>query len=424
MSCPICINKLTKCRTITCPFCDFSSCQSCAETYITSSADDSNCMSCKNRWDREILLQLFPKVFVQKRYKSHRENVLFERELSLMPATQPLVERELVKREIQKKIQQAYTHRNNLKHELYRVQNMIYNLNRQLYTADAQVDPEKKIFLHRCADSQCRGFLSQAWKCNVCSLYTCSECNVLKGERRDDDDHVCDDNDKATFKMLKNDSKKCPGCAEFIYKVDGCDQMWCTNCHTAFSWRTGLKVNGTIHNPHYYAYKRNEGTATREIGDIPCGGLPTYQELAWVIRQQRDTNRIGHDFLTRIHRYTTHMQYEELPRYNVDTQDQNSDLRISYTLKEITDDQFKTKIQQREKATQKKREIAMIMNMFINVASEIFRGIIITKKTEVAEEELKRLVEYYNTAINTVSLRYNCVVPYFSCDYSLKFKRF
>ena len=31
--------------------------------------------------------------------------------------------------------------------------------------------------------------------------------------------------------------------------VKNCDQMWCVQCHTAFSWKTGLKVNGVIHNP-------------------------------------------------------------------------------------------------------------------------------------------------------------------------------
>ena len=56
--------------------------------------------------------------------------------------------------------------------------------------------------------------------------------------------------------------------------------MWCTGCHVAFSWRTGLRVNGPIHNPHFYQFQRQGGGAViQNPGAQICGGLPTYYQL-------------------------------------------------------------------------------------------------------------------------------------------------
>jgi hypothetical protein len=56
--------------------------------------------------------------------------------------------------------------------------------------------------------------------------------------------------------------------------VRNCDQMFCTSCHTAFSWRTLEIVQGAIHNPHYFAWRQAQGINERTIGDIQCGGVP------------------------------------------------------------------------------------------------------------------------------------------------------
>jgi hypothetical protein len=45
-----------------------------------------------------------------------------------------------------------------------------------------------------------------------------------------------------------------------------CDQIWCSLCQTAFSWKTGIIEVGRIHNPHYYEFlrKQNNGEIPRE----------------------------------------------------------------------------------------------------------------------------------------------------------------
>ena len=53
--------------------------------------------------------------------------------------------------------------------------------------------------------------------------------------------------------------------------------MWCTQCHTAFSWRTGEIETHVVHNPHYFQWMREQGSGAvpRAPGDVPqpCGGV-------------------------------------------------------------------------------------------------------------------------------------------------------
>ena len=112
---------------------------------------------------------------------------------------------------------------------------------------------ERVMFIKACPSENCRGFLSNQWKCGICEQWTCPDCHEIKGPNRDTP-HVCDENAKATAALLADDTKSCPSCGVNIYKIEGCDQMWCTECHTAFSWRTG-RIENNIHNRTLQIYK-------------------------------------------------------------------------------------------------------------------------------------------------------------------------
>ena len=41
--------------------------------------------------------------------------------------------------------------------------------------------------------------------------------------------------------------------------------MWCTQCHTAFSWKSG-QIQTRVHNPHYYEWLRENNSNN----NVPC----------------------------------------------------------------------------------------------------------------------------------------------------------
>ena len=92
--CGVCCEPFNKSSRleVECRYCDFRPCSTCSERYLLETAEDAHCMNCRKGWTREALVDNFSQKFVSRTYKSRREELLLERERSLMPATQAYVE--------------------------------------------------------------------------------------------------------------------------------------------------------------------------------------------------------------------------------------------------------------------------------------------------------------------------------------------
>lgn len=366
--------------------------------------------NCGKEWTRKFLVNNFTKSFVTGPFKKNREKILLDREMALLPATQGVVEGQIQKEKILK--------------EVVELEKLIKDLTRQkhtlLYTANnsnVAVNKERK-FIRACPDEDCRGFLSTQWKCGLCESFTCPDCHVIKGADRNGP-HTCNPDELATAQLLDKDTKPCPKCATGIFKIEGCDQMWCTQCHTAFSWKSG-QIETNIHNPHFYEWQRRNGggVAPRAPGDVLCGREITHRTaeefrgplgLSFAAFNESNLKKLSPEQLfmniQTLIRGILHLKQDQMPGYRVDQVANNLDLRVKYMRNQIDKDTFQSRIHRDNKKHEKKREMNEILGMFIQAVTDIvYRALDYCKnnvnmaifKKGTPEEKTKQVSEVNN----------------------------
>lgn len=435
-TCGVCTESFNKTsrHLIKClnPECNFECCRMCAKTYILNRTVEPSCMSCNVNWPRSFMTANFEKVFMNRDYTLHRQTILFERENALFPATQPYVERQIEMERIHNEINEHQAAILQLENEL----DKLVNTNVQA--------TQRREFIRKCPNNDCHGFLSTSLKCNLCGSKTCSDCREIINGELVNGQHICNKDILESVKLLERDTKPCPKCAALIHKIDGCNQMYCVECHTAFDWVTLRIEKGTIHNPHYFDYLRTQqnGLLPRNPLDVQCGReldaqfvvrlidsfdqpLPEgwtaiLNQLGRVIYYRHNTGKVAYKNpvqshpLVNICREVIHIRQVEMHKFDIPNRlDQNLQLRIDYMQNKITKEEFKNLIQKREKNILKKEEISQILGMFVNCMTELFYRLVSNNEIKNKHEkqilkEMNELRVYTNTCLESISKVYNC----------------
>lgn len=568
--CSVCCEKYTVQlrKPVTCPYCEYKACSICLKKYLTSGTLDAHCMGCRRSWNDEFLDINFTRAFRIGPYKKHREEILVERELAILPTRQPRVEAKIKVRAIENELRDINKQLHEIEVKRAKVLGDARRLNVSMtrYTAESEgrappawtlvegekvASPEKAKFIMKCPDGECRGFLSSAYKCGTCQKWACSDCLVMKDAK--DSEHTCDPGVKETVALIVKESRPCPKCGERISKVDGCfaenveilqwngktkmsqdimigdelvgddgnirivqqvfsgedemfeviqkrgmsytvnskhklalkhmtrgnvdimvdnymkltqeekdelygykinnelseiyvkavgrgryygwnvgenhrfilkdstsclncDQMFCTECHTAFSWNTGHVVNGVIHNPHYYEYLRKigNGVAPRNAGDLPCGGIPYYQYVQRAILGFSPENRT---IILGIHRITGEISDQRIHAYQAQFNvEDNGDLGVLYLMKEIDKEAMKVLLVKREMKRNKHLAIRAILEMFVTTSTMILNNLVNEPPADDASRQLflleyTNLRKYVNDSLLAVGKMKACTVP-------------
>ena len=453
--CSICCEKFTdiKRSPVECPKCSFKACKACVEknTLNQMQLDGVKCMmpNCDNHWTRGFLSKHMTNVFMHKKFRDRRKQLLYEHEMSRMPDTMLAVENHKKIVNAQQQNKEIRIKRRELKEQINKLNTLLYKNEREINIRRRSIpDKQKRAFIHKCPSNNCKGYLSSAWKCEVCSTYTCSKCYEIKGQERDAF-HECKPENIEAVKFIKKDTRPCPSCGSHIHKVSGCDQMWCTQCHNAFSWKTGRRINGTLHNPHFYEWQRqnNNGVIPRAPGDVRCGGLPYWYTFrnkiaflefpATILRQQgypqriaagttsepartvkkADGTTVGISWFTeisKVHRGINHFQRVVLHPLQVYVDEareqQNQQMRINYILNVLNDETFKKKLIIQDTKNAKRRDILDIYILFNTVLTERMIDLFndpSLEKAKQSRDECKRVLEYCRHELKKISVTYN-----------------
>ena len=390
--CMICYEPFNKSNHL-CVECEHGGCQSkacttCVRAYLLTSTNEPHCMECKQPWSPKFTL-ILSKKWLTETYRPHREKMIFEVELSKMPATMEAAERykgrekeKTVRLDLNVKIRQLETQLTKLRDEI----RMSYVRERAAAAAvtgggaaAAAAPVEKKVFFMPCPAIECKGMLSTQYKCGICDNFTCHDCHEIIGFQKTAD-HTCDPNNVASAQAIKTQTKQCPGCNSRIFRTEGCSQMWCTSCHTAFDWHTGKKVvNERLHNPHWVEYQRSQnkaGTVQRAPGDVPCGGLCDHRDRTRIMTKlglvHNTPLQFAVDALYRLVAEITNNRVRTLREVCQAMQDYEG-LRVRYIVGEITKEELSQNIFKQYKTRQKNTELVHVFELLSAVGIDMFR---------------------------------------------------
>ena len=274
---------------------------------------------------------------------------------------------------------------------------------------------QQQAFVKPCGAPGCKGFLSTAWKCGMCDLWSCPDCHDVKGESRDVE-HTCDPNKVLTVQLLEKEAKGCPKCGVQICKIEGCDQMWCTHCNTGFHWRTGKIASGPIHNPHYFEWLRSQGQ-TPTVTQAHGGDCDYVTDRAVTSAILSGSNRNGQNgWLSYKEDHNGYLlavwqlmrEHQARARTIRDTDETFRQLRVRYMSNEIEEADWKIALQRYEKDAHFLLANHQIRDVFVNASRDLIRQILEPGTDRaVLRKQVEDLLTYCNTSAETVSKRFN-----------------
>jgi len=298
-------------------------------------------------------------------------------------------------------------------------------------------------FTYPCPLGDCEGFMDAHGNCPSCKKKICMKCETEEGEN-----HMCDPDLVETVHMLRRTSRPCPKCAVPIHKTDGCDQMWCTQCHTTFSYRTGYIHEGRTHNPEYYRWLRenNNGVVPREPGDNPNAPHPqapgnpcrdtTFYGLMTRLAVARDLPKTkGRDAAEAIMRLGG--EHEENVRRGTgqggggwgvvkttkwyprgtnlaerDFQTQRDACLRKVLEKTLEENEWKNILKNEEKQLFRQTFTSDVVDTLFLVAREMVDEFIRVKNDKVFLEQLEQLIKYTNNRLKSFKNTFKGCMPY------------
>ena len=424
MECSICAENYNNIRKqVECPSCKEKCCCNCFRKNILSLNDiNPKCMFCDKKLTHMFIRENTPVSWGNNEYIKKRSEILFQHQKNMLPETQKYAVAELNER---KRIEKTIEIDKQI-NELYRKVTELNNEKYKLYIERTKIK-EENITRRKCYNHTCNGFLNDEWFCGICEQFTCKHCGEGKFEN-----HTCNEEIKQSFKLINTDCRPCPKCGIMIHKIVGCNQMFCTQCHCMFDYRTGKEEKGLFHNPHYFEAIAN-GAINIQDNQDRCGEIWVHSLVTKLKRfiianniDKKDEEKLlsFNDLLI----LTYHIQDITLTRYANNGGDEYRDMRIKYILKETDDQEFIKIISSKEKKREKNEEITYILELFRDVIRDIIFNVYnilkILKESQngsyktydiIINNKKINPIEYFHTSLEEANVITNFCNEKFEC---------
>ena len=463
-TCSICTENYTG-KPVCCSKCQESSCILCFQKYLMNSTLTPTCMFCKTPVSNDFVANNTYIYWRQNRYREYREDLLFNCEKARLPEDQHNAQIYIKAKEECRRLENkhvALLYNTNITKKIYL--DIVKRFGKPYDESEKNSSCVVPILTKACPSLTCNGFLNKDFICGLCSCAVCVDCHEIKTVA-----HTCLKETVLSVKAIKAEAKNCPSCATIISKIDGCDQMWCTQCHVTFSWRTGLKEVGMTHNPHFYEWLRtnNSGVIPRNPED-GCNDYPQSYDIFNSFDNDARQKTVSLTFtnaekivatasasastasassasasassatasastasakakakakarvagallviLTEYHRHIIHID-SIIKNLLITTPPDNYSLRIRFLTNELKADMFKVLIYERDRIHSRELNKYQIYDMVYMAAGDLFRNLIAKQSPFEIKISLQKLFAYGNECLRSVDDRYSCMCTKYS----------
>jgi hypothetical protein len=365
---------------VICPFCNVEICETCFQYSTTLEIKTPSCIFCKKELSLEFILANNEHEWCKTKFIPFFENLMYEKEKMLLPESIESYKKMIKIRELKANLKKYKS-----KHILTRkreigllkgcdvtdIENQIQNriviendLNKLTGTEVERKSTEKKIYISNCINENCRGFITNKYECELCKTSICDECLQINIEN-----HKCNRNDTATAREIKKSSKPCPKCYVPIFKISGCNQMFCTNCKVVFDWTTLQIDNGSVHNEYYFDWISSTNNSNIDIEEIACGDIETIYRIIL----NKSTTWSYQTIFRLIYQFNCECNIEYIASYQRKIRNNFHLYRISYLDNKLTIKQWKRKIAVDNIYNEKIDSIIKILQMYVTITTDLFR---------------------------------------------------
>jgi hypothetical protein len=448
-TCTICVDNFNygNRKRVVCESCQLEACSKCIKKYLSENVQHPHCMQCKEVYSKTFMDNSFSMTYRKQILKELRETILANEEKKVLPDLMPraeaykksneiyeiIKEKEKLSRNLRTTITtkelniKSYMTFHGIDNDVDKIKDeysQIEQLNKDwrsllneiddLYTIRSKYYEEyhhggkysvKRIV--KCVSENCRGFYNDDFHCALCNTTVCKDCHEVL-----EDGHECKEENIQSVKLIQEETRPCPSCQTSIAKAEGCNQMWCTKCHTTFDWVSGIIDTGRVHNPHYLEWLRKRNNMMpREMGDVPCGGLPNLVEIEFKFEELQIPFPYW-PYISIAYNLTDKIQNVEVQRYPVQigrTEEMNL-LSIQYLIGDINERVWKSKLFQHAKSREMNQEKRLVFDMLLACLIDYYRTLATAEsKDEFLHvlDEIEYLRVYFNECMSKLSRRFD-----------------